>query len=257
MAATFVNLGFETGGFDPGVPFGWDLTVQASRFAIANLGDLDPNPSEEFELGWGEALFAFEPADLEFRLFAGPSTVEDFETWVTTFVLGLGPLDGAEFDVAMDPYEDFEEEWSNDTYSLTLGATADGDFDSLVPEPVEDFEDEWDGNTGQAELVDTLFEVTSLSLTFVAPDTVTRGAGSFVTDGVRIGGTVQFFGAVAGSNGSFKTVKTTAALSMTTHEAIANEGPVSVTMRNIGFATFDGGPDETFEFAWTAMTTVF
>ncbi len=276
MAHSFRNLGFEDAGLSPGLADGWEFDQLASGELFAEYGpDIPGAPTESFERGWLEnENFKFDFDGLLIDIFpalyddpSAPQSFEDFDQeWSDNqffaFDFGGVSADVAQYDSGIPQgFEDFEEEWdSNESYLFDfVGIGTDltaASYDADVPEDFEDFEDEWDGHPGTHDLIDQLFEVAGVSCTFAAPDTVTRASGSFIADELRAGGLVQFLGAT-GNGGAAKAIRTVSALTLTMHDAIVNEGPIPITLRNVGVASFDATPQETFEVTWTAMSTVF
>lgn len=114
----------------------------------------DPEGVEDYEEGWStnqnylfvmasQVAAVFDSVDVEtFEVWPSPATPPF--TW-DDVIAGLGE-DVAEFDVAADDFEDFEEEWNNNPYAnewadVTAGAAV---FDTGVggaSESVEDFEE--------------------------------------------------------------------------------------------------------------------
>lgn len=275
MAHTFRNLGFEDPGPADGLADGWTFDQLASLELFSEYGPNIPGaPLEAFEEGWlsnedYKFLFIQLLVDLFPALYDDPSAPQSFEDFdqewsdnqFFAFDIGGASTDVAVYDAGTPQnFEDYEEEWlSNELFLfLFVGIGTDltaGLFDSVTPEDAEDFEDEWDGNAGTTDLIDQLFEINE-SITFTAPSTVSRASGSFITDGLRVGGSVQFLGAVLGTNATIKELLTVSALSVTL-PSVTNEGPITPTTRNVGVATYDGTPEEDFEGTWTAMSTTF
>ncbi|NIS80820.1 MAG: hypothetical protein GTO14_11555, partial [Anaerolineales bacterium] len=74
----------------------------------------------------------------------------------------------------------------------------------------------------------------AISLTFVAPNRITRASGSFITDGFVIGNTITTDSAITANQGPF-TVTNVTALEITVSETVVvNEGPVTKTVTKTG-----------------------
>lgn len=97
-------------------------------------------------------------------------------------------------------------------------------------------EDEWvfDGHNGEIEeclngAISSTIALTGLSLTFAnSGSTITRGSGSWITDGIVAGGIYSFGGASnGGNNGRHRVVSVDSATQLTVASTLVDEGPTA------------------------------
>lgn len=136
----YTNPGFETpAAGNDGLADAWSILVSVTTDEIAGYNALGgaEDAIEAFEKNWSsneDYLFAFESGDI------GAAVYDTF------------PLS--------ESVEDFNEEWSNESYATDLTSSSPAQYDN-TPEGFEDFEENWDNDS----------YITSFSVTVSVSDT--------------------------------------------------------------------------------------
>ena len=277
MAATFINVGFETAGVLQGMADGWEFVHVATAERFSEYGPRVPGTGfEDYAGGWGNDDYATEmviqnPSQYAFYDTA-PTDREDYEHewssnefWSNSF----SAIAEAEFDSATpQQFEDYEEEWSTneDFLFAFVGLGTDleaASYDSaLTPETTEDFEEGWGFN----HFWQTTFSEFQGDVSTVASTDIIRrnDLASWITE-QEFGHLQNGQGAVVlyGSVGADGVYSISAIIGTTDHElqssdAIATAGSPATIVRDSEHAEYDGATlvKEQYEGTWTTMVTM-
>jgi predicted membrane protein len=148
----FRNLSFEAPGTYCGLPDGWTIAYVNSIQNLIGWGPECLGAWETFARGWSDNenyAYSFTGTAANYNagsIYIADTAYEAFEAgWSGNegYSYTLTNANAAEFDTANEAFEDFEEEWSNDSYVYSFTGT-NATFDA---ETSEDFEEQWSNDS--------------------------------------------------------------------------------------------------------------